>query len=216
MMYERVPVHSVVFEQGDMGDKLYMVLRGSFSVHIRSAITSENDSRTSTDASPTMLEHSICDEGNEDGSCSDGDEEWEPTERQTRLGPAQDSIRRLMAPIEHPERNLAAMNSEPGASATEAAESTHWTPIEKYRQRSLRDHIELQNANFVSLFGPCVVTLTPGCTFGELALMHRAPRGGTIVSRSDSILVTLRRRHCKLQLSGVGFRFDQAKQTCER
>ena len=44
-----------------------------------------------------------------------------------------------------------------------------------------------------SKYGKFLVTYTPGDSFGELALIHDAPRGATILTRQDTWLIEIKR-----------------------
>jgi CRP/FNR family cyclic AMP-dependent transcriptional regulator len=57
----------------------------------------------------------------------------------------------------------------------------------------------LEGEGVVSRAGKEVATLGPGGYFGELALLHRAPRNATITARTDMLLLVIGQR----EFSGV-------------
>ncbi|SPR02051.1 unnamed protein product (mitochondrion) [Plasmodiophora brassicae] len=60
---------------------------------------------------------------------------------------------------------------------------------------SVDDNIFMHNELISEIYGPCVSSVGPGSTFGELALLHGKARAATVVTRENTMFLTIKRKY---------------------
>lgn len=53
----------------------------------------------------------------------------------------------------------------------------------------------MHNELISEIYGPCVSSVGPGSTFGELALLHGKARAATVVTRENTMFLTIKRKY---------------------
>eukprot|EP00854_Cymbomonas_tetramitiformis_P016608 gene16608-19728_t len=174
----KIRAGEVVFNQGDQGDAMFIIVSGACSVHLQMEAEDKEKEKEKTvqQRQPRMSK-----------------QETETRSRSTTLGGDPQEVRRTL-------RGAASRRDPSQLTAVEAAERLEALKLKvatEYPQGDPppADQLEAFYTRLESaasqIYGKCVNRLQRGTSFGELALIKRSPRAATILAIDECILIKI-------------------------